>query len=86
MENLIKKHQIELERIFKKEEVILAYLFGSAARKKVGPLSDIDIAVLFSEKVKKDDYFDKRLKLAEGSQGFHIPKTSDLIFQVDLFS
>jgi predicted nucleotidyltransferase len=42
----------------------LAYLFGSAARGKMGPLSDVDIAVLFSKKVKKEKYFDKQLNLA----------------------
>jgi len=42
----------------------LAYLFGSAAREKIGPLSDLDVATLFSEKVKEKEYFEKRLKLA----------------------
>jgi len=35
----------------------------------MGPLSDIDIAVLFSEKIKSNDYFDKRLKLASEIEG-----------------
>lgn len=60
----IKEQQEKLNKIFKENQVILAYLFGSAARKKMAPLSDIDIAVLFSKKVKEDDYFDRRLKLA----------------------
>lgn len=64
MRYLIKKHQKDLEKLFRKEEAILAYLFGSAVEEKTGPLSDIDIAVLFSEKVKRGNYFDKRLKLA----------------------
>ena len=64
MKNLITKNKKALEKIFKKEGVILAYLFGSAAREKTGPLSDIDIAVLFSSKIKKGSYFDKRLRLA----------------------
>jgi len=63
MENLIEKNKKNLEKIFKKEGVVLAYLFGSAAREKMGPLSDIDIAVLFTEKVKKDAYFEKELHL-----------------------
>lgn len=58
------KHQKKLNKIFRKNQVVLAYLFGSVARKKMTSLSDIDIAVLFSEKVKKDEYFDKRLELA----------------------
>lgn len=64
MESLIKKGRKKLEKIFKKEGVVLAYLFGSVTKGKIGHLSDVDIAVLFSEKVKKDDYFDKRLELA----------------------
>ena len=54
----------KLNEIFKENQVTLAYLFGSAARGKMTPLSDIDIAVLFSDEVKKDDYFDKILCLA----------------------
>lgn len=64
MKNLIEKQKNRLEKIFKKEGVVLAYLFGSAAREKAGPLSDIDIAVLFSKKIKEEEYFEKRLKLA----------------------
>ena len=61
---LTEQQKEKLNKIFKENQVILAYLFGSAAREKMGPLSDIDIAVLFLDKVKKEDYFDKRLKLA----------------------
>ena len=32
-------------------DILFAYLFGSLARKKEGPLSDIDIAVYLAEKV-----------------------------------
>lgn len=59
-----KKHQKELDKIFKENQVALAYLFGSAASEKMTPLSDIDIAVLFSDKVKEEEYFDKALRLA----------------------
>lgn len=37
------------ERIFKKFNVKLAYLFGSYAKSSSAPESDIDIAVLFKE-------------------------------------
>jgi predicted nucleotidyltransferase len=76
MKELIEKNKKKLEKIFKKEGVVLAYLFGSAARGKMGPLSDVDIAVLFSKKVKKDEYFDKQLKLAlEIDEALKIYKT-----------
>ncbi len=51
-ELLIKK----LKNFFENQKDIeLAYLFGSQARGKVGPLSDYDIAVLL-KKERKDDY------------------------------
>lgn len=61
---MTEKHQKKLNKIFKENQVALAYLFGSAARGKLTPLSDIDIAVLFSDKVKEEDYFNKALRLA----------------------
>lgn len=61
---MTEKQQKKLNKIFKENQVALAYLFGSAARGKTTLLSDIDIAVLFSEKVKEEDYFNKALHLA----------------------
>ncbi len=61
---MTEKHQKKLNKIFKENQVALAYLFGSAARGKMTPLSDIDVAVLFSDKVKEEEYFDKALRLA----------------------
>lgn len=51
----------KLNEIFEKNKIALAYLFGSVAKKKTGPLSDIDIAVLFDEKVSSAQYFDRKL-------------------------
>ncbi len=61
---MFEKHQKKLNKIFKENQVELAYLFGSAARGKMTPLSDIDIAVLFLDKVKEEEYFNKALRLA----------------------
>ncbi|MBU4338956.1 nucleotidyltransferase domain-containing protein [Patescibacteria group bacterium] len=61
---MTEKQQKQLNEIFKENQVVLAYLFGSAARGKMTPLSDIDIAIIFSEKVKAKDYFKKELRLA----------------------
>lgn len=36
--------------IFAKSQVKLAYLFGSHAKGQVGPMSDLDIAILWEEK------------------------------------
>lgn len=53
----------KLNKVFEENDVVLAYLFGSAARGQLTILSDIDIAILFSDKVLKNDYFDKELHL-----------------------
>lgn len=41
--------------------VVLAYLFGSAARGTMGPLSDVDVAVRFSDR--GADVFNERLRM-----------------------
>lgn len=61
---MIKKQQKQLNEIFKENQVALAYLFGSAAHGKMNSLSDIDVAVVFSDKVEEKDYFKKELRLA----------------------
>lgn len=43
-------------------QVVFSYLFGSAAREDMSHLSDIDIAVYFSEE-KNRDFFDLKLSL-----------------------
>ena len=46
--------------------VDLAYLFGSQARRKAGPLSDVDIAVLLEGMPDTDTCFDLRLEIIGG--------------------
>lgn len=60
----IKKNKNKLDIIFKENNVVLAYVYGSVAKGKENSLSDIDVAVLFPEKVKKSDYLDLRIKIA----------------------
>jgi len=45
------------------EHVKVAYLFGSRAEGKAGPLSDFDIAILLDRHRDKREIFDYRLKL-----------------------
>lgn len=52
------------QQAFKKEGVVLAYLFGSHVYGYTHKDSDADIAVLFGKKVKDNQYFDKSLRLA----------------------
>lgn len=54
----------KLNEFFRKVDYVeLAYLFGSRAKGKQGPLSDIDIGVYLSENLSKKERFEKRLEL-----------------------
>ena len=64
MEIMTQKIQDELKSLLKKHGVVLAYLFGSMANGKITPLSDIDIAVVFSKQTPKNEYFDRELRIA----------------------
>ncbi len=53
-----------LAEFFRSQEYVeLAYLFGSHAKGKSGPLSDIDVGVYLSRKLDKKERFEKRLEL-----------------------
>jgi len=73
------KQQEQLNKIFVKNQVILAYIFGSAAKKELkdlGPLSDMDFAILFDKKVPEKEYFNKELRIASEIDGvFHVDRT-----------
>ena len=59
-ETLISK----LAEFFKSREYVeLAYLFGSTAENKRGPLSDVDIGVYFSNRLTKNEKMEKRFEL-----------------------
>ncbi len=53
----------QLKSVFEKHGVVLAYLYGSQVTGKAGPLSDVDVAVLFPRGVEKGERFDRVLKL-----------------------
>lgn len=61
---LTKSQQLKFNKIFKDNGITLAYVFGSYARGKVSPLSDFDVAILFSKEVEQKDYFDRQIKIA----------------------
>lgn len=53
----ISNHNLDdIKDLLIKAEIDLAYLFGSVARGKAGPLSDIDIAVLFGNDVPENEH------------------------------
>jgi predicted nucleotidyltransferase len=49
--------------LFARNNVVLAYLYGSQARNESGPLSDVDIAVLFAPNLSKQVRFQHALSL-----------------------
>ena len=64
MLSIMTPYKKELTEYFSsKDNVILAYLFGSTVRGDAGRLSDFDIGVLLDEKIPKKDRFDLELKL-----------------------
>lgn len=74
----VKNYLPDLPALFqKRDEVIAAYLFGSYASDTVGPLSDVDIAVLFDEGSDIDRIY---LKLCvEVSKALHTDEVDLLI-------
>lgn len=54
----------ELERVFRERGVILAYIFGSVSKENISSFSDIDIAVLFDDKIDSSSYLDLSLELS----------------------
>lgn len=43
--------------------IVAAYLFGSQAKDKAGPLSDFDVAVLLDKSLKEDAFFEIKIRL-----------------------
>jgi predicted nucleotidyltransferase len=56
---IVEEYLPRLAEVFEKHGVVLAYLFGSQAAGDAGPLSDVDIAVLFLDEVPKEERFDR---------------------------
>lgn len=44
-------------------DVVAVYLFGSVARERVGPRSDVDVAVLLRDGLSSEETFEQRLQL-----------------------
>jgi predicted nucleotidyltransferase len=57
------QYQQALGETFARHGVVLAYLYGSQARGDAGPLSDVDVAVLFGPDVPESERFDRVLRL-----------------------
>jgi len=59
----IQQYAPQLRRLFADHGVVLAYLFGSQAEGKAGPLSDVDVAVLLGPQVEREHWFQTQLDL-----------------------
>lgn len=59
----IENYLPQLKIIFEQHGVVLAYLYGSQAAGNAGPLSDVDIAVLFARGIDASARFDRVLRL-----------------------
>ena len=59
----LEPYQQALEQTFERRGVVLAYLYGSQARDDAGPLSDVDVAVLFEPGVPESERFRRVLHL-----------------------
>ena len=49
--------------LYSRDDVLAAYIFGSLAANKLGTASDIDIAVLLGDSVKRNDYGSVKLDI-----------------------
>ena len=59
----IEEYTEQLRQLFATYGVVLAYLFGSQAEGKAGPISDVDIAVLLGPQVDREQWFQVQLDM-----------------------
>ena len=59
----VEEYLKQLKQLFAAHGVVLAYLFGSQAEGKAGPLSDVDIAVLLGSQTDRERWFQVQLDL-----------------------
>lgn len=67
-----------LKQIFQRHKVSLAYLFGSQTKKNIGPMSDVDIAVLFNPQDHTAGSIPDMLSLTSALGKFYPGKRIDL--------
>ncbi|MCK5240867.1 nucleotidyltransferase domain-containing protein [bacterium] len=69
----------QFQALLRKNNVVLAYLFGSGVRNSVGSLSDLDLAVCFFAKVPREEYFRRELELGGAIDKFFEFDKTDII-------
>lgn len=75
----------ELEKVFRKNKVVFAYLFGSQANGKTGPMSDIDIAVYFNTKLNSNQRFNQKFRLMADLSGLLKKEEIDIVALNDAY-
>lgn len=66
----MEKNNKKLNQIFGRNQVSLAYIFGSFATGRTIKNSDVDVAVMLNKKLNKMDRFEIRLKLIQNLKKF----------------
>ena len=80
---MLRSEQELIEFFSTKDNVTLAYLFGSTVRGDANQLSDVDIAIKFDESLSKKDVFDAELNLISELTGILKTDKVDLIVMND---
>ncbi len=65
LERDIREYRPALEQVFARYGVALAYLYGSQARGDAGPLSDVDVAIMFRLALTRKERWRRRLALGQ---------------------
>ncbi len=76
--SLQKIKKLNLERLCK-NRVVLLYLFGSVARGTSHKESDVDIAVLFNNKIRRNQYLQLESRLIEFFANFYSDKEINVV-------
>lgn len=77
------KYEKEVKQFLQKQDHIkLAYLFGSAAQKRTGKLSDVDLAIFLDESLDMEEKFNLELRLIS-DLGDIVKKRLDLVVMND---
>ena len=75
----LQQKRSELTQLFSQNGVVASYLFGSQTTGKAGPLSDIDLAVLFEQAIPKNHWGKLKLHLLTELIGFFRSNRVDLV-------
>src|SRR5918996_6061684 len=78
-EDVFRRLREAASRALEGEPVVFAYLFGSQAKGKTHPRSDVDVAVYVEDSGPQDRYLDLRLKLPAGLERARVGNVEVLV-------